>query len=223
MKLIITLLLVFSIGLVPAFAQTQQNPSLVLETIEIPAHYFNTVGRDTIIVDFEKPHIISWQVTIRNDLLYANPDGNAVVRFYDKNTPEKFVEIGMGSPPDDKFWIAVLIPDDPGYVVVHSKLERGWKQELTQILAYTERAGMTVNNGERIVLSNLDIGTFQMGSYSVFGMEGSTDPPAVSSGNLQLEIMSGDPAKNTLHLYPFFLAGGIGVIVAVLLVTKKRT
>jgi hypothetical protein len=222
-KLIITLLLLFSIGFVPAFAQSQQNPSLVLETIEIPAHYFNTVGRDTIIVDFEKPHIISWQVTIRNDLLYANPDGNAVVRFYDKNTPEKFVEIGMGSPPDDKFWIAVLIPDDPGYVVVHSKLERGWKQELTQILAYTERAGMTVNNGERIVLSNLDIGTFQMGSYSVFGMEGSTDPPAVSSGSLQLEIMSGDPAKNTLHLYPFFLAGGIGVIVAILLVTKKRT
>ena len=223
MKLIITLLLLFSIGFVPVFAQSQQNPSLVLETIEIPAHFFNTVGRDTIIVDFEKPHIISWQVTIRNDLLYANPDGNAVVRFYDKNTPEKFVEVGMGSPPDDKFWIAVQIPDDPGYVVIHSKLERGWKQELTQILAYTERAGMTVNNGERIVLSNLDIGTFQMGSYSVFGMEGSTDPPAVSSGNLQLEIMSGDPAKNTLHLYPFFLAGGIGVIVAVLLVTKKRT
>ncbi len=222
MKLIITLLLVFSIGLVPAFAQSQQNPSLVLETIEIPAHYFNTVGRDTIIVDFEKPHIISWQVTIRNDLLYANPDGNAVVRFYDKNTPEKFVEIGMGGPPDDKFWIAALIPDDPGYVVVHSKLERGWKQELTQILAYTERAGMTVNNGERIILSNLDIGTFQMGSYSVFGKEGSTDPPAVSSGSLQLEIMSGDPAKNILHLYPFFLAGGIGVIVAILLVTKKR-
>lgn len=223
MKLIITLLLVFSIGLVPAFAQSQQNPSLVLETIEIPAHYFNTVGRDTIIVDFEKPHIISWQVTIRNDLLYANPNGNAVVRFYDKNTPEKFLEIGMGSPPENKFWIAVLIPDDPGYVVVHSKLERGWKQELTQIIAYTERARMTVNNGERIVLSNLDIGTFQMGSYSVFGKEGSTDPPAVSSGSLQLEIMSGDPAKNIIHLYPFFLAGGIGIIVAVLLVTKKRT
>ena len=223
MKLFTTLLLVFSIGLVPAFAQSQQNPSLVLETIEIPAHYFNTVGRDTIIVDFEKPHIISWQVTIRNDLLYANPNGNAVVRFYDKNTPEKFLEIGMGSPPENKFWIAVLIPDDPGYVVVHSKLERGWKQELTQILAYTERAGLTVNNGERIVITNLDIGTFQIGSYSVFGKEGSTDPPAVSSGNLQLEIMSGDPAKNIIHLYPFFLAGGIGIIVAVLLVTKKRT
>ena len=222
MKLIITILLVFSVGLVPAFAQSQQNPSLVLQTIDIPAHDFNTVGRDTIIVDLEKPHVISWQVTIRNDLLYANPNGNAVVRFYDLVTPEKFVEIGMGSPPEEKFWVAVNIPDDPGYVVVHSKPERGWVPESTQILAYTERAGLTVNNGERIVTSNLDIGKFQIGSYSVFGKEGTTDPPAVNSGNFQMEILSGDPAENTLHLYPFFLAGGIGVIVAILLVTKKR-
>lgn len=223
MKVILSLLLLFSIGLMPVFAQSQQNPSLVFQTIEIPAQDFNTVSRDTIIVDMEKPHMISWQVTIRNDLLYANPNGNAVVRFYDENTPEKFIEIGMGSPPEEKFWIAVQIPDDPGYVVVHSKPERGWIQQSNQILAYTERGGLTVNNGERIVLSNLDIGTFQIGSYSVFGQEGSTDPPAVNSGNLQLEIMSGDPAENPLHLYPFFLAGGIGVIVAILLVTKKRT
>ena len=27
----------------------------------------------------------------------------------------------MGSPPDKKFWVAVQIPDDEGYVVVHSK------------------------------------------------------------------------------------------------------
>ena len=212
----------FTIGFAPAFAQNQQNPSLVLQTIDIPADDFNVVSRDTIVEVLDEPHVISWQVTIRNDLLYANPNGNAVVRFYDLNTPEKFVEIGMGSPPEEKFWVAVQIPDDPGYVVVHSKPERGWIKESTQILAYTERAGMTVNNGERIVTSNLDIGKFQIGSYSVFGKEGTTDPPAVNSGTLQLEILSGDPAENEIHLYPFFLAGGIGVIVAILLVTKKR-
>ena len=222
MNYFIVLTIVFSILIIPAYAQTQQNPSLTLETIEISASDFNVVSRDSLVVDLETPHSVSWQVTIRNDLNYANPDGNAVIRFYDFVNPEKFIEIGMGSDPDEKFWVAVQIPDDPGYVVVHSKLERGWKQELTQILAYTERAGLTVNNGERIVLSNLDVGSFKIGSYSVFGMEGSTDPPAVNSGNLQLEIMSGDPAQNQLHLYPFFLAGGLGVIVAVLLVTKKR-
>jgi hypothetical protein len=222
MKYIIFFSIFFSILIIPAYGQTQQNPSLTLETIEIPGSDFNTVSRDSIVVDLETPHTVSWQVTIRNDLNYANPDGNSVIRFYDFVNPEKFIEIGMGSQPDEKFWVAVQIPDDPGYVVVHSKPERGWKQELTQILAYTERAGLTVNNGERIVLSNLDVGSFQIGSYSVFGMEGSTDPPAIHSGTLEMEILSGDPAKNQLHLFPFFLAGGLGVIVAVLLVTKKR-
>ena len=53
-------------------------------------------------------------------------------------------------------------------------------------------------------------------------MESSTDPPAVNSGILQMELLSGDPAQNQLHLFPFFLAGGIGGVVAILLVTKKR-
>ena len=53
-------------------------------------------------------------------------------------------------------------------------------------------------------------------------MESSTDPPAINSGTLEMEILSGDPAQNHLHLFPFFLAGGIGGLIAVLLVTKKR-
>jgi len=222
MKYIIALSIVCSILMIPAYAQTQQNPSMFLETIEISPSDFNTIARDSVIVNLEKPHTISWQVTIRNDLIYNNPNGNAVIRFYEFVNPEKFVEIGMGSKPDEKFWIAVQIPDDIGYAVVHSKLERGWVPESTPILAYTERAGLTVNNGERIVISNLDIETFKIGSYSVFGMESSSDPLAINSGNFQMEIMSGDPAQNQLHLFPFFLAGGLGVIVAVLLITKKR-
>ena len=81
---------------------------------------------------------------------------------------------------------------------------------------------LTVNNGERIVTTNLDIGSFQIGSYSVFGMESSTDPPAINSGKFVLEFMSGDPTQNELALFPFYLAGGVGVIVAIVLVTKKR-
>jgi hypothetical protein len=154
--------------------------------------------------------------------LYANPEGNAAIRFYDLTNPDKFIEIGMGSPPEEKFWVAVQIPDDIGYVVIHSKLERGWVPEKLQILSYTEKAGLTVNNGERIVTSNLDIGSFEIGSYSVFGMESSTDPPAINSGKFVIEFMSGDPTQNQLALFPFFLAGGVGVLVAILLVTKKR-
>jgi len=222
MKYIIFFSIVLSILIIPAHAQTQQNPSMFLETIEISPSDFNTVARDSAIIILEKPHTISWQVTIRNDLVYGNPNANAVIRFYEFENLEKFIEIGMGSKPDEKFWLAVQIPDEVGYVVVHSKLERGWVPESTPILAYTERAGLTVNNGERIVLSNLDIENFKIGSYSVHGMESSSDPTAINSGTFKMEIMSGDPAENKLHLFPFFLAGGLGVIVAVLLITKKR-
>jgi len=221
MKYIIFFSIVLSILIIPAHAQTQ-NPSMFIETIEISPSDFNTVARDSVIIILEKPHTISWQVTIRNDLVYGNPNGNAVIRFYEFENLEKFIEIGMGSKPDEKFWLAVQIPEEIGYVVVHSKLERGWVPESTPILAYTERAGLTVNNGERIVLSNLDIENFKIGSYSVHGMESSSDPTAINSGTFKMEIMSGDPAENKLHLFPFFLAGGLGVIVAVLLITKKR-
>ena len=206
----------------PAFAQSDANPSLLLQTVEIPYDDFNKVARDLAIVSLDNEHKTSWQVTVYNDLVYANPNGNAAIRFYDVSTEEKFIEIGMGSQPDEKFWVAVQL-DEAGYVVIHQKLERGWIPDSNVVVAYTERSGLTINNGERIVVSNLDIGIFKIGSYSTHGMESSTDPPAVNSGNLALEFMSGDPAENQLHLFPFFLAGGIGVLIAVLLVTKKRS
>ena len=80
-----------------------------------------------------------------------------------------------------------------------------------------------MNNGARIVVTNLDIGQFAIDSYSVYGKEGSTDPPGVSSGSMIIELLSGDPAKNKFALFPFYIAAGIGVIVAVLVLTKKRS
>ena len=74
------------------------------------------------------------------------------------------------------------------------------------IISYTDRAGLTVNNGARIVVTNVDIGVFAIDSYSVHGIEGSTDPPAVNSGSMVVEFLSGDPAKNVLALFPFYIA-----------------
>ena len=59
--------------------------------------------------------------------------------------------------------------------------------------------------------------------YSVHGKDGTTDPPAVNSGSLTLDFLSGDPAQNIFAFFPFYVAAGVGIIVAVLFVTKKRT
>ena len=218
----LVLFLILGFFISPAFAQEVKNPSLVIETIEIQADEFNTISRDAAVVKMDKMHDISWQITIDNNLLYANPNGNAVLKIYDMENSDRFIEVGMGAQPDEKFWVAVQTEKE-GYIVVHRDLERGWYPSAKVIVSYTERAGMTVNNGARIVVSNLDIGKFAFDSYSVYGMESSSDPPAVNSGNMTIEFLSGDPSKNVFALFPFYVAAGIGVLVGILYLTKKRS
>ena len=222
MKYFVVILLVTIPLFNPAFAQETANPSLIVYNEEVPYYDFNRVARDTVIMELGDIHKISWQVTLNNDLMYANPDGNAVVRFYDVSGPETFLEIGMGSPPDHKFWIAAQLPD-VGYVVIHDMLDRGWTPDAKLTVAYTDRAGMTVNNGLRIVVSNLDIGVFAIDSYSVHGMESSTDPPAVNTGSLKMEFLSGDPGESIYHLFPFYVTAVVAAIVGILFLTKKRS
>ncbi|MGI9566109.1 MAG: hypothetical protein ACR2LL_03725 [Nitrosopumilus sp.] len=222
MKYLFTAILFSGIFISPAFAQDVSNPSLIIDTIEIPADEFNRVLREAPIVELDDIHALSWQVTVDNNLSYAHPNGNAIFRIYDQESLDEFIEVGMGSQPDNKFWVAVQTPKE-GYVVVHRDLERGWYPQAKSIISYTERAGLTVNNGARIVVTNLDIGTFGVDSYSVHGLGGSTDPPSVNSGSLIVEFLSGDPTKNVLALFPFYIAAGVGVVVGLLFLTKKRS
>jgi len=205
----------------PAFAQEAKNPSLIIDTLEIFSDKFNVILRDAPTIILDDVHSVSWQVTIDNNLIYANPEGNAVLRLYDEQTADEFIEIGMGPQPDNKFWVAVQTPKE-GYIVVHRDLDRGWYPEAKSIISYTDRAGLTVNNGARIVVTNLDIGQFAINSYSVHGKQGSTDPPAINSGSMIIEFLSGDPAKNTFALFPFYMAAGVGsIVIALLLITKR--
>ena len=209
--------------LVPAaHAQDIKNPSLQIQEVIIPWYEFNQVSRDASTIRLDDDHAVSWQVTVTNDILYGNPSGNAVLRLHDAFDPDRFIEAGMGANPDRKFWLAAQLPRE-GYVVVHSKLDRGWFPEARVNLSYTDRGGLTVNNGERIVVSNLDVGTFVIGSYSVYGMEGSGDPAATTSGQLNAEFMSGNPSENVYALFPFVVTAAVGVLVGVLYLSKRRS
>jgi hypothetical protein len=37
------------------------------------------------------------------------------------------------------------------------------------------------------------------------------------------EFLSGDPSKNIFAFFPFYVAAGVGVIVGILFLTKKRS
>ena len=67
------------------------------------------------------------------------------------------------------------------------------------------------------------LNNLRLGGYSVHGMEGSTDPPAVYAGEMIVEFLSGDPSENIFHLMPFFVTAGVGALAGALYLTKKRS
>ena len=228
MKYLFVIFLAFTA--LPAFAQEPIigdyiepiNESLLIQQTEIPYLEFNRVSNDVVIKEFESMHPHSWQAELHNDLLYGNPEGDAVIRIYDSEIPSKFFEIGMGSHPRYSYWIAADVPET-GYVLLYSAFENGWVPGKHTKITYSEQTGLTVDNGLRTVLSNLDISPFTIKSYSVYGMKGSTDPPAVTEGVFTVKIISADYGENPLAIFPFVVTGIIGVIVVVLIFSKKRS
>ena len=228
MKYILLAFLVLTIP--PVFAQEPMigdyldlvNPSLLIHETEIPYSDFNKVLRDIVIVDFENLHVGSWQAELQNDLLYGNPNGNAVIRVYSAESAEKFFEIGMGSHPRLSYWVAAQVPTT-GYALLYQSHEKGWVPGKATKLTYSEQSGLTVDNGLRTVMSNLDISPFTIKSYSVHGMEGSTDPPATTSGTYTVKIISADYGENPFSIFPFIVTGVIGLGGIILIISKKRS
>ena len=93
MKYLFLLVLFVGFFVTPAFAQ-EMNPTLIIDKLDIPAEEFNRILRDAPLVMLDDIHAVSWQVTIDNNLLYANPNGNAVLRLYDQETHDEFIEVG---------------------------------------------------------------------------------------------------------------------------------
>jgi len=228
MKYLLIIFLAFTI--IPAFAQEPMigdylepsNPSLMIHQTEISYFEFNKVKSNAVIMEFENIHAGSWQTEFHNDLLYGNPDGDAVIRIYDSENADKFFEIGMGSHPRYSYWIAAAVPET-GYVLLYSAYENGWAPGKPTKITYSEQGGLTVDNGLRTVLSNLDISPFAIKSYSVHGMKGSTDPPAVTDGVFTINIISADYGENPLWIFPFVITGIIGAGVIILIFSKRRS
>ena len=215
---------------IPAFAQEPIigdyvqpiNESLLIQQTEISYLEFNRVSSDAVIKEFVSMHPHSWQAELHNNLLYGNPEGDAVIRIYDSEIPGKFFEIGMGSHPKYSYWIAADVPST-GYVLLYSAFENGWAPGKPTKITYSEQTGLTVDNGLRTVLSNLDISPFTIKSYSIHGMKGSTDPPAVTDGIYTVKIISADYGENPFAIFPFVVTGIIGIVVAVLIFSKRRS
>ena len=63
MKYLFVVVLLAGFLITPAFAQDMKNPSVIIDTIEIPAVEFNRVLRDAPIIPLDDIHGVSWHVT----------------------------------------------------------------------------------------------------------------------------------------------------------------
>ncbi len=217
------LVLLLTIPLIPVYAQQQptMNKSVHIDKVEVPFNAFNVVRHSPTVFTLQHEHATNWQVEIQNKLRYENPNGTAVIRLYEDLNTEKFIEIGMGSQPDYKFWVAVNTPED-GYFVIHEDKTNGWTPDKTITLTHSSNSGLSVSVGERTVVDQLDIAGFTIRDFTVYGMQSTADPAAVNSGNVSLTFISGDPAQNPLFYMPTIILAGTAALIIVLMKTKKR-
>ena len=215
--------LLITIPLLPvSYAQSPMNKSEHLDTVEVPFNAFNVVNHNATVFYLEHEHATNWQIEIQNKLVYANPNGNAIVRLYDNLNTEKYVEVGMGSQPDYKFWVAVNTPTD-GYFVIHEERNNGWTPDKIITVQHSSNSGLSITVGQKTVVDQLDVAGFTIKNFAVYGMDSSTDPPAINSGSMVLSFLSGDPIQNPIFYMPMIVLAGTAALIIILVKTKKRT
>lgn len=219
-RMLVLLLLVTP--LLPAYAQqSTMNKSVHYDSIEIPSSAFNVVRDNATIIKLPHEHVTNWQLTIENKLTYSNPKGSAIIRIYEDPSQAKFIEVGMGSPPDNRLWIAVNTPED-GYFVLHDQKTRGWSPGQIVTVQHSSNGGLSASMGQQVLVDNLDVAGFTVRDIEAAGLDSVSDPPTTSGGDVAISIVSGDPAANPIFYMPFIVVGVTGALIGVLIKTKKR-
>jgi len=222
MRLLLAVLLLAG-SFLPVYAQESTvNKSEHYDSVLVPYSAFNVNVKNATVFKLDHEHVTNWELEMQNKLQYTNQEGNAVVRLYeDLNTP-KFIEIGMGGPPDYRFWVAVNTPED-GYFMIHDEKKIGWTPDKLITATHSSSGGLTVSVGSKDAVSNLDVAGFTMRDFTVSGMTSASDSPPVTGGALTFSVISGDPAGNPIFYMPFMVLAVTIVLIVVLLKTKKRT
>lgn len=219
---IILVVLLLATPFLPIYAQeSTMNKSVHYDNVEIPYAAFNVVRDNATVIKLPHEHVTNWQLTIENKLVYSNPNGSAIIRIYEDPKQQKFIEIGMGSPPDRRMWVAVNTPED-GYFLLHEEKTGGWTPGQIVTVQHSSNGGLSASIGQQVLVDNLDVAGFTVRDLEVAGLDSSTDPALASSGTVSVSIVSGDPAANPIFYMPFIVVAVTGVLIGILIKTKKR-
>src|SRR5690242_258289 len=114
MRLLLAVLLLAG-SVLPVYAQESTvNKSEHYDSVLVPYSAFNVNVKNATVFKLEHEHVNNRKLEMQNKLQYTDQEENAVVRLYEHLDTPKFIEIGMGGPPDYQFWVAVNTPEN-GY------------------------------------------------------------------------------------------------------------
>lgn len=191
------------------------------ESFSITSAATNADRKSPFIYTYELPKGNNWIVGIENTLSY-NPgdDAKTVVILRDKTSSDKFVEVQMFGGETKKY--SVWVSNEEGRTNAYLNEVQGWFTDQPIGVTYAAQNGLEVTDGKRIVVDRLDLGAFDLGSVEVYGRDEPSDPASANAGNLNISVIYGNPIDSPTYLLPFAITGGVGAVIGVLLILKKR-
>lgn len=232
---LVVLLLGFLAQLNPGIGQSQeesmqntQQPIKVTETKSSNQFVYdfnvsNAYRRTPVNYTFNSPIGENWILTIQNNMSYAQrDDAKTIIRVHEASPSEKFVEIAMFGGTSDKFWTAVN-SEESGYIRVYERNSSGWSKDEPIVIGHGNNQGLSVNNGQRIVTDRLSVNGFNPSYITIYGKDSSNSPVNTYAGTISFDLIYGDPSESPVYYLPFGMLVGVGGLVAILVVFKKRS
>src|SRR5215217_1490809 len=171
------------------------------EQFVFPYSSSNSDRKNPFVYAFDTPKVTNWILTIQNNMSYSDmQNAKTIVKLQEPAPSDKFIEIAMFGDASKKFWVAVNTKES-GYIRVYEHDTDGWSRDQPVIVAHANNQGLTITNGQRIIIDKLSINDFTIASIAVYGK---------------------DEPNSAVYYLPLAMIVGIGGLVVGLLVFKKR-
>ena len=192
------------------------------EQFVFPYSSSNSDRKNPFVYAFDTPKVTNWILTIQNNMSYSDmQNAKTIVKLQEPAPSDKFIEIAMFGDASKKFWVAVNT-NESGYIRVYERDKDGWSRDQPLIVAHGNNQGLTITNGQRIIIDKLSINDFTIASIAVYGKDEPTSAVNTYGGDISFNVIYGSPIDSPLYYLPLAMIVGIGGLVIGLLVFKKR-
>lgn len=208
----------------PAVAMAQDYQVIKSDSSEsfvIPYTATNRAEDDPLVYTFDVPKGESWIMSINNNLEYVpSNDSQTIIRFQEAAPSEKYIELLFNGGESKRYWVAINT-EEAGYARMYDE-DNGWSKKYPISVTSSQNGGITVTNGDRVVLDRLDTDGFVLSSIAVYGNSDDKTTANAFGGDLSFEILFGSFAQSSLYYVPLGVTLGVGALIGGLLYFKKR-